>query len=491
MSGLEKITTGIKPLDEILEGGIPRGSVNIISGAPGTGKTILTQQVLFANADQGNKALYFATVSESSMKMLKYQQQFSFFDSEKVGKSVFFVDIGKTIEEKGLREALDKIIDNIQEHNPIIVAIDSFKAIHDLASCEHEFRAFIYELAVKLSVMETTSFLIGEYTLEQGKMEPEFAVVDGIIHLEGINPPQQPDRLMMIKKMRGTGFQKGWHAYRISKEGIVPFPRYQPRISAYRGLPDVAMKRVKIGIAGLDEMLGGGLVEGFAAMVAGSAGTGKTTLGLQFLVEGISRGERGLLISYEERPAKIVKLAHGYGIDLSRMIKEKKVMILHRPPVELGVDEFLLEIKQAVDTFKPRRAVVDSLTDLHLTIAEPIRLRDYVYSMADIFDQKGVTLILNNEVPELFGQFKLTSGSLSVIVDCVIFMRYVEIVGRIEKALAVLKMRGSEHDKEIHKYHITNYGLVVGETFKGQEGLMGGTPTTVDKEFEELIKKMR
>lgn len=473
---MEKLRTGIENLEVILGGGLPLYSFNVIAGSPGTGKTILAQQLMFNNATKGSKALYLTTLSEPALKVVRYQQEFSFFDANKFGKVVVYMDIGQVIREEGLSRTGQVIIELTKKVKPTLLVIDSFKAIHDLAESSYEFRKFVYDLNVKLTGRKCTSVMVGEYTKDELDKNAEFAVADGVIYLERSFTNEHYTRTLEIMKMRGVNFVKGRHSFKISKEGITVFPRPKPYLGTLQEISDRTMKKVKTGIRGLDEMLGGGLIKGFSAIVAGSAGTGKTTLGLQFLYQGMREGDRGLLISFEERPAKIIKLAGSYNMDLRKMIKDKKLTILHYPPVELCLDELFMEIKETIEKIGVRRVVVDSLSDLDGNISHPAGMRDYIYSLVDLFGEREITCILTNEVPQVFGPFRISEFALSVIADTIIFLRYVEIESEVKKALSILKMRGENHRKEVREFQISSDGISILEPFRKYSGVLSGTP---------------
>lgn len=181
---MQRISTGMSALDAILNGGLPQDSITMITGAPGTGKTILTLSILFANASPETPVLYFTTVSEPATKVLKYQQEFTFFDQEKFNSSVIFVDIGTTIKQEGLDKTIEIIRAKMEEVNPYMIAIDSFKGLADLVPDKFVFRAFVHDLSVLSAVFGTTALLVGEYARDAMETEPEFAIADGIISLD-------------------------------------------------------------------------------------------------------------------------------------------------------------------------------------------------------------------------------------------------------------------------------------------------------------------
>lgn len=472
---LEKISTGIPNLDWILKGGIPKYSVNIIAGPPGTGKTILAQQIVFRNAEKDSSAPYLVTVSEPTVKMIRYQQQFSFWDSEKIGKNIVYLDIGSALLKGGLEATTEQIEQYIEEYSPTILAIDSFKAIQEVAESAPKVREFSYALAVRLSAWECTTFLVGEYTRADIDTQAIFAIADGIILLDREEKGMQTQRILEVVKMRGDGFFSGKHPFNITSDGIQVFPRIKTpdKLVPY----PAGAKRVSCGVEGLDKMMMDGLPQGTVTLVAGGAGTGKTLLALHFLLEGIKQGEPGVLVTFQETPSLLRTFCKGFGWDLEKWEKEGLLNILYTSPVEIGVDEHAAAIKEVIASIGVKRVAVDSLKDIEIATPDKVRYKDYVYSLVNFFRAGGITSLLTNEIPELFGTFVMSEHGISFISDNVILLRYVEIESRISRAISVLKMRGSNHAKEVREYRITSSGMEVLEPFKAYGAVLSGAPT--------------
>lgn len=486
---IEKISTGIENLDVILNGGIPKYSVNIIGGPPGSGKTILAQQIVFHNTDADSPIPYLVTVSEPTIKIIRYQQQFTFFDPKKITeRAVMFLDFSDVADKGGLEAVGEKIIECFEEYHPKIFVIDSFKAIHDLAETDSEIRKFGYKLAVHLSVSECTSFLVGEYSLEDIVNTPIFAIADGIIMLESEQMELQDMRYLNVIKMRGDGYFRGRHPFIITNDGIEVFPRIttpaQPR------LKEIAQTRLLTGIAGLDEMFGGGIQEGTISLVAGGAGTGKTLVGLHFITEGAQKGEPGLYVTFQETPVHLRTIAKPFGWDLEALENKGMLKILYTSPVEMSVDQHAMLIKQELKELGAKRVVIDSLMDIEIATFHKVRFKDYVYSLVNYFREEGITAILTNEIPELFGTTQLSLHGISFMSDNVILLQYVELDSSVKRALSILKMRGSDHDKDVREFKIDERGITMMDKFKGQSGILTGRPTKTIDSFNELLQKM-
>lgn len=497
MQEIKLMATGVSNLDIVLGGGIPLYSQIIIAGQPGTGKTILAQQMLFNHIRNNSAAkfLYITTLSEPMMKVIRYMQQFSFFDAEAFGNRIIYRDIGDIIRKHTLSDVADHILHLVEEHHPEILAIDSFKAFCDQAGNVEAFRKFCYNLSVYLASAGCTTFLVGEYDHPYIISGAEFTIMDGILYLKLQEEDNRFLRCLQVLKLRGANFISGPHAFTISSQGITLLPRPKPA-SSDRPVTEPAregLSRVSTGIAGLDKMLGGGLIKGFAALVAGSSGTGKTTLGLQFLYQGLQSGERSLLIGINEAPRKLLQLAASYGMDLGQVLKEGYLTILHCPPVELATEELYYEVRAIVEERKPSRIFLDSLTDLEKNFITPTKLWNYIYCLLELFGEKGITTLLTIEVKELFGPLQITDFTLSIMMDTIILLRYVELASRITRAISVLKQKGTDHEKVLREYRITSAGMEVLEPFTGVQGLIGGMPTVLqppEREFQSLLEKL-
>jgi len=477
MIELEKLSTGIPSLDRILQGGLPRNSVNVIAGPPGTGKSILAQQMVFHNARADDRAPYLVTVSEPTVKMLRYNQRFSFFDAERVGKNVIYLDLGSTLLQGGLDEVTRQIEEYIEKYSPVVLAIDSFKALHEVAKDVPQLREFAYRLAIRLTTWGTTTLMVGEYTWESIYETPIFAIADGIFYLDHAMRGMQTERYLEVLKMRGDGYFAGKHPFSVGSDGITVYPRLTTP-AVLEPYP-VGKRRLSLGVPGLDEMTYNGVLCATSTLVAGSAGTGKTLLGLHFLLEGIRREESGLLITFQETPSMLRAFSRGIGWDLEQLEAEGQLFLLYSSPVELSVDQHAETIHQCIAETGARRIVMDSLKDIELATPDKVRYKDYIYSMVNEFRRQGITSLLTAEIPEIFGPFTVSEYDVSFVTDNVILMRYVEIEGHVARALSVLKMRGSDHAKSVREFQIRpQTGIEVLQPFSDYDTVLTGASTS-------------
>jgi len=492
MTSLEKISTGVKNFDLILNGGIPKYSVNIIGGPPGSGKTILAQQIVFQNATPEQKVPYLITVSEPTIKLIRYQQQFNYFDPKKLDSgAVMYFNIADAITQGGLNGVSNTIRQYIEKYEPAILAIDSFKAIHDLVASASEIREFGYDLANLLTIGQCTTFLIGEYEMADIVQAPIFAIADGIIMMESERHGLQDIRYINVVKMRGDGYFRGRHPFSISRDGIEVYPRITtPEKTPYYTIGET---RVSTGVEGLDSMTDGGYPKNSVTLLAGGSGVGKTLTALHFICEGVREGEPGIYVTFQETMGHLNSSAKKFGWDLEEMERSKLLKVIYSSPVEMSVDQHTELIRNVAADIGAKRLVIDSLSDIEIATPDKIRYRDYVYSLVSHFRAQGITSILTTEIPELFGTLQLSSQGISFVSDNVILLRYVEMGSKLTRAISVLKMRGSDHDKSMREFEITADGLRILDPFEGVQGLMGGTPIMHDQdsEFEKILQKMK
>jgi circadian clock protein KaiC len=474
-STLERLSMGSVALDAILGGGIPTRSVTIVAGQPGAGKTVFTLQALFHHARRGKKTLYFTTLSEPSLKLVRYMQQFSFFDARLVEDRIVFVDLGSALRSGGAEKALMQVMERVESDSPDFVAVDSFKAIHDLLPVNGQDRLFVYDLAVGMTAWGTTTLLVGEYTPADIGTAPEFTIADGILHFTNERQELTTARQFEVLKMRGANYVTGRHFFEMSSEGLTFYPRVRGPVISAEPPVDFA-DRVITGTAGLDALLLGGLPRASTTVVEGGTGTGKTLVSLQFLVEGARRGEPGILFTLEETPAQIRAVAKSFGWDLAPLEAQGRLVISYTSPVELVTDRFLDEALRQIERVGARRVVLDSLTGMSLGVPSQRRFRELVYALTKHVRVAGVTALMTMEVAELLGTAQLTGHGVSSIADNVIVLRYVEVDGRLERAVFVLKARGVGHVTELRRFRIDDCGAHVGARFQDLRGVLTGIP---------------
>jgi circadian clock protein KaiC len=475
---INKLPTGVPGLDDILGGGVPEFSFNIIAGAPGCGKTTMAHQFVFANATTERPALYFTVLGEPALKMLRYQQQYTFFNPSMLNNSIRFVDLSDVLTSRGLSGILEEIMKEIAAANPTVVIVDSFRTVmRTVREDGHEInpQVFVQRLGILLTSWQATTFLVGEYAESELRDNPVFTIADGLFWLYQEVERNSIVRKLQVMKLRGQASVPGKHTIRITDAGVQAFSR---TLGLKARKTTAADSRLSSGIPELDEMMGGGIPEGDSLLVTGSSGTGKSLLATQFIAEGIRRNEPGIVAVFEERPEEYIFRAGSFGLDLETAVHNGMLKVIYLRPLDLSVDETMHEILDAIRTVQAKRLVIDSLAGFEMALAPGFRLdfRESLYRMIFSLTGIGVTILSTLELKESFTELPFSTFDISFLTDDIIRLRYVEIEGQLRKILMVVKMRGGNHSKDIREYEITTTGLVIGERLSGFERLITGVP---------------
>lgn len=476
---IRTLPTGVPGLDRVLGGGLPEYSFNLIAGAPGTGKTTLSQQIMYANASAERPVLHFTVLGEPPLKMLRYQQQFGFFDPAKVGGVIQYRNLSEEVLSGDLGRVLESIVAEVERSEPEIVVVDSFRTMINSANSrggEVAVQSFLQELSLHLASWEITSFLIGEYQDEESRGNPVFTVADGIFWLSQVVDRNSSVRKLQVLKVRGQAPMPGLHTFRITENGLRVFPRTDIRLDRPgRSRPD---GRLATGVQGLDALLGGGIPAGDSVLLAGPAGSGKTVTGSHFVAEAVRQGKTAVIAVFEESPEAYLARAASLGIDLSSMVARGDLRVIYLRPLDLSADEALQEIQDAVEEIGADRLVIDSLSGFEIALAQTFRdeFRESLYRMVAALTSAGITVLMTVEVTEEFNSLRFSPHAISFLTDDLILQRYVELDGQLLRVLSVIKMRGSEHSKEWRAYEITPAGMVIGESLSDYRGIISGIP---------------
>jgi circadian clock protein KaiC len=461
---LGRLPTGVRGLDDIVGGGIPEFSFNVVAAAPGCGKTTLVHQIVFANATKAKPALYFTVHGEPSIKMLRHQQQFSFFDESKIGTAVRFVNLSDLAMKADLKAVLAEIIRQVKAVEPGVVVVDSFRTVMRNAQTstgELEMESFIQGLAQFLTTWQATTFLVGEYSDDELRGNPLFTIADGLFWLSQVVQRNSVVRKLQIMKLRGQDSVPGLHTIRIDENGMQAFSRTLGLVG--KRVKPSGRRRLSLGVPELDTMLGGGIFEGDSCLVAGPSGTGKSALATQFVHEGLERGDPAVIAIFEERPIGYMNRAASIGLDLEAQQKRGKLEILYIRPLDLSVDETMQAILDAVERVGAKRLVIDSLVGLEMALAPGFRedFRESLYRMIGALTGAGITILSTVEVEDTFTALSFSQYVISFLTDDILRMRYVEINGQLRKVMVIIKMRGSNHSKDIREYVVTDHGLQI------------------------------
>jgi circadian clock protein KaiC len=452
-----RFATGVRNLDAILGGGLPTSSVTVIGGSPGTGKTILTQQICFNSATAGRPVIYFSTLSEPTAKTLRYLRPFGFFDAKKFDVGMRFVDLGTLLRSQGLEETSNAIMENVKKLKPAVVVIDSFKAFDDLAKSREELRKFGYQLAVSLMAWEATTFLLGEYGQIDLQTNPLFSIVDGLIVVSQREQSGEQQRFIQVVKMRGTDHSRDEHSFLISSNGIEVFA---PRVTIQREDRGRGADRCKTHISKLDELLGAGIPRGSSLLIGGVAGTGKTVLLLEFIYRGAQAGEKGIIFSFEETEERLRASARGLGWELDREIDRGMIEIVFIPQPDVMVEGHLLMMQERVAAFKARRAAIDSVSVFLHKVTDPRIAREKTFQLASIVQNNQAVGFFATDIP--YGSDRLSRfGVEETVVDGVVLLSSTEEGLERQRYIEVYKLRNTAHLKGRHSMVIGEGGIAI------------------------------
>lgn len=479
---IRRLPTGVPGLDNLLGGGLPEFSFNLIAGTPGSGKTTLANQIMFSLASPQYRALFFTVLGEPALKMLRYQQQFTFFDPDKLNQSIRFVNLSAELQEGDFDRVLARIADEVRAYEPRLVFVDSFRSVVQSVKREDQsvsdLQRFVQQLGMQMTSWQATTFLIGEYLTAESESSPIFTVADGILWLTQNLQRNSVARKMQVVKIRGQAQVPGLHTFRIGPEGIRVFPRaIVKEVIADESTASVSTEgaRVPMGIPGLDDMLGGGLPTGYSLLVVGPSGSGKTILTTEFLAEGVRGGEPGVIAAFEKSPSQLLGNKKLYSL-----VQAGKVGMIDTRSLDLSIDETLHDLIQMINRMQAKRVVIDSLSGFELALAPEFSedFRGSLYRMIAELTGLGVTILMTSELEDRYTDLRFSPFGSAFLADSIIVQRYIEIAGQFKRAMSVVKVRGSEHAKDIRLYDITDEGIVIGETLSEYSGIMTGRPTS-------------
>jgi circadian clock protein KaiC len=483
---IRRLATGVPGLDAILGGGLPEFSFNLIVGAPGSGKTTLAHQIMFALATKERPALFFTVLGEPPLKMLRYQQQFSFFDPAKVTESIRFVNLSDEVSTGNFDEVLARVTKEVEAFSPGLVFVDSFRSVMLEAGHQPQgtlsLQQFIQQLGIHLSSWQATTFLVGEYKSDSDP-HPIFTVADGLLSLGQSVRRNSMVRQMQVLKMRGQATRPGMQTFRISSAGIEVFPTALVRDDTGAPTEPAGSRRTKVrvatGVPGLDDMLGGGLPSGYSMLVAGPSGSGKTILATAFLAEGVRRGEPGVIVAFEQTPSQ----SRTRTID--DMVRAGQVGLINTRSLDLSIDEIVQQLVSVIHRMKATRVVIDSLSGFELAVAPTFRddFRESLFRMVAVLSGLGVTVVMTSELEDRYTDLRFSPYGSAFLTDAIVVERYIEIESCLKRVMAVVKVRGSAHSNELRQFEITDAGIVIGDPVRDYEGLLSGRAThapTVD-----------
>lgn len=468
------VQTGIPGLDTVLNGGIPAGTLLLISGAPGAGKTVLTQQICFSIAARGaGRAVYFSTLSEPHNKLLRQLESFSFFDRDYLGDVVLLFALQEFLKQ-GLDATAEVIVQTVRQQRAQLVCIDGYRAIEALCKSEAEARQFLYQLSAQLSLLGATLLI----TLERDSMQEDdygaYTIADGVLACYHVLNGVQRRRKVEVKKLRSMAHLHGLHSYRISSDGWTVFPRIEALVpTELSSAPPAAHgERQLFDIPEFDRLLGGGVPAGSATLIAGEPGIGKTLLGLHFFRAGLRRGEPSLFLGFNERRDQLINKMEQFGLPIGEFVRSGLASIRTFAPVEVEPDEVSVAIYQEVAARGIRRVVIDETFELERATAREERSYDYLGALATYLRSAGVTVCMTKTMPKVgVEEIDLSATPLSVVAENLLLLRHIGFNTARRYALAILKMRDSAYDSYLYEYAIGAQGLQILGRFPRSAGV--------------------
>ena len=470
------LATGIPGFDELLGGGVPEFSFNLLAGTPGSGKTTMAHQIMFALANPARRAIFFTVLGEPPLKMLRYQQQFPFFDADKIDASIKFVNLAAELLDGHFDSVLERINEEVRAFGPSLVFVDSFRSVVQSARANDAgtdgLQHFVQQLGVQMTGWLATTFLIGEYLAPEAESSPVFTVADGIIWLSQMVHRDALVRKIQVVKLRGHAQKLGVHSFRINDDGIQIFPRAVVKESMGKPVRFALNQRLSLGVPALDAMMGGGLPAGYSLLVVGPSGSGKTVLATQFLEEGTRIGEPGIIAAFEKSPNQL------QSHRLDALVDAGSVGVINTRTLDLSLDEVLHDLVEMIVRMKAKRVVIDSLSGFEMALASVFRedFRESLYRLVASLTYLGVTVLMTAETEDRYTDLRFSSYGNAFLADAILMQRYIELNGRLRRILSVVKVRGSAHSDQLHFFDISDAGIQVRDTLENYEGILTGHP---------------
>ncbi|MFN3352164.1 MAG: ATPase domain-containing protein [Brevundimonas sp.] len=454
---IERFSTGTGGLDELLCGGLLRGSAYIVQGPPGAGKTILANQFCFAHIRGGGRALYMSLLAENHDRMLAYLAPMAFYDPSAVPGALQYVSGYGTLEREGLPGLLKLMHHEIRRHRATAVVLDGVFVAQSNAS-EAEFRKFVHELQGVANFANATLVMLTHQSRPEGS--PEHTMVDGWIELRDELKSFRSYRTIQVRKHRGSAILQGRHPFRITDGGVVVFPRIEttlregPRSSSTTG-------RVATGVNDLDRLTHGGWPDASATLVLGPTGAGKTTLGLHFVSQATPE-EPALMLGFYETPARLEAKAQMIGLDLKALCRTGALEVIWQPPSENSVDDLAWRLVERAKARKAKRVLLDGVVALRDNLIFAERLPYILNALNAYLRELGAAVLYTSEIREMHSPGRLPTDEVSLIVDNVLLLNYRREEGLLRRDLSILKLRDSGFDPRARQFHIGPRGIAFG-----------------------------
>lgn len=471
---------GIGGLDDVLGGGLERSRTYLLEGSPGAGKTTIALQFLMTGAGAGERCLYI-TLSETEDELRATAQS---HDWDLAGIDIYeLVPPENLLDEEQqqsllyssdleLGETTKRIFEAFERIKPSRVVLDSLSEIRLLAQNSLRYRRQILALKHYFAQSGVTVLMLDDLTAEAND-KTVHSVAHGVIRLDELAPEYGAERRRMrVIKYRGRRFRGGYHDFAIETGGVRVFPRL---VSAEHRT-DFSRDPLATDSPEFNALLGGGLDRGSGVLVLGPAGTGKSLLALTFVKTAVERGESAAMFVFDEEVGLLVQRAQGLGIDLQAMIDSERLVLQQVDAAELSPGEFSARVRHCVEVYGARTIVIDSLNGYQAAMPEEHALILHMHELLQYLNRQGATTILTVAQHGLVGDMK-SPVDVTYLADTVILLRYFEAVGRVRRAISVVKKRMGEHENTIREYQIGSRGITLGDPLTQFQGILRGVPT--------------
>jgi len=482
---LQDARTGVPGLDTILAGGLSPGHVFLIEGNPGCGKTTIALKFLLEGAKEGERGLYI-TLSETEAELRSGAESHGWVIDENIDifelappESLLDEDQQQSLlysSDLELGETTKLIIEAFERMKPARIVLDSLSEIRLLAQSSLRYRRQVLALKHYFAKRRATVLLLDDLTSDVLD-KTVHSIVHGVVHLEELAPNYGAERRRVrITKYRGRSFRGGYHDLTIRNGGVVVFHR----LVAAKYRKGIVRSKAISGIAELDALLGGGLEQGSSTLVLGPAGTGKSTVVLQFAVAAVKRGEKAAIFIFDEELGLLFDRARALGLELEALRDAGNLHIEQLDAAELSPGEFAQRVRESVDRAEAKTVVIDSLNGYQAAMPEENALILHIHELLQYLNRQGVTTFLTVAQHGLAGDVK-SPVDVTYLADTVILLRYFEARGKVRRAISVIKKRTGAHEDTIREYWINSHGLNIGSPLKQFQGVLRGIPILTDE----------
>jgi len=480
------VATGNAGLDDILRGGLPADRLYLIEGAPGSGKTTLALEILRSGAGAGERTLYITlseTREELSVVAASHGWDIEGLDVFELSAVTDILGDGREQSilhpwEMELGETIKLIQQEVERTQPRRVVFDSLSELRLLAQDPLRYRRQVLALKQFFAGRKSTVILVDDLTgAADGQNSHLHSLCHGVITLERITLDFGPARRrLQVQKLRGVDFVAGYHDFTIRKGGLEIYPRLiaSDHHASYSGEP------VPSGVMELDALLNGGPLRGTSTLITGPAGTGKTTIALQYIHAACERGERATVYEFDERIGTLQTRAEAFNLDIGKHVESGCLLIEQVNPAELSPGEFTARVRRQVQERGIKMLAIDSLSGYLAAMPQEKQLILQVHELLSYLSQQGVATFIINPQQGLLGTMT-TSLNISYVADAVLMLRFFEAGGRMRKAISVLKNRAGRHEDAIREFRIDSRGIRVSEPLVEFQGVMTGNPEYIGK----------